>query len=69
VRLGRAEYTFETSHLAPGFGLRYPTPIGPIRLDLGLRLLELLDGEKPQSSAPTLFGAPMTLHLAVGQAF
>jgi outer membrane protein assembly factor BamA len=69
VRLGRAEYTLATSHLAPGFGLRYPTPIGPIRLDLGLRLLELLGSEEAESSAPTLFGAPMTLHLAVGQAF
>jgi outer membrane protein assembly factor BamA len=69
VRLGRAEYSFATPHLAPGVGLRYPTPIGPIRLDLGLRLLEALGSEEAEGSSPTLFGAPVTLHLAVGQAF
>jgi len=69
VRLGRAEYSFATPHLAPGVGLRYPTPIGPVRLDLGLRVLELIGYEKPEGSSPTLFGAPMTLQLAVGQAF
>jgi len=69
VRLGRAEYSFTTPHLAPGVGLRYPTPIGPIRLDLGVRLLEVLGREEPEGSPPTLFGAPVTLHLAVGQAF
>lgn len=69
VRLGRAQYTLQDTHLAPGVGLRYPTPIGPVRLDLGLRLLDLLDDERSDGSDPRLFGAPMTLHLAVGQAF
>jgi outer membrane protein insertion porin family/translocation and assembly module TamA len=69
VRFGRAEYSLGSTHLAPGFGLRYPTPVGPIRLDLGFRLLEYLGKEQPQGVPPTIFGAPMTLHLAVGQAF
>lgn len=69
VQLGRAQYSLGDTHLAPGVGLRYPTPIGPVRLDLGLRLLDLLDAERSDGSDPTLFGAPMTLHLAVGQAF
>ena len=69
VRLGRAEYSLDSPHLAPGLGLRYPTPVGPIRLDLGFRLLEYLGKEEPQGVPPTVFGAPITLHLAVGQAF
>jgi outer membrane protein insertion porin family/translocation and assembly module TamA len=69
VRFGRAEYSFESPHLAPGLGLRYPTPIGPVRMDVGFRVLEYLDKEKPQGSPPTLFGAPVAVHLAVGQAF
>jgi len=69
VRLGRAEYALDTPHLAPGVGLRYPTPIGPVRLDLGLRILEVLDKEQPEGSPPSLFGAPVAVHLAVGQAF
>jgi outer membrane protein insertion porin family/translocation and assembly module TamA len=69
VRSGRAEYGFDAPHLAPGVGLRYPTPVGPVRLDLGFRILEALGREEPEGSPPYLFGAPLTLHLAVGQAF
>jgi outer membrane protein assembly factor BamA len=69
VRFGRAEYSLATPHLAPGLGLRYPTPIGPVRLDVGLRVLEVLGKEEPEGSSPTFFGAPVTIHLAVGQAF
>jgi outer membrane protein assembly factor BamA len=69
VRLGRARYSLSQPHLSPGIGLRYPTPIGPIRLDLGFRLLEYLGSEAAEGTAPSLFGAPMTLQLAVGQAF
>jgi outer membrane protein assembly factor BamA len=69
VRPGRAEYGIDTPHLAPGFGLRYPTPVGPVRLDLGFRLLEALGKEQPQGSPPRIFGAPLSFQLAVGQAF
>ncbi len=69
VRLGRAEYSLASPHLSPGVGLRYPTPIGPIRLDAGLRVLEALGKEPPNQASPTLFGAPVSLQLAVGQAF
>jgi outer membrane protein insertion porin family/translocation and assembly module TamA len=69
VRPGRADYGVDTPHLAPGVGLRYPTPVGPVRLDVGLRVLEALGNEEPQGSPPELFGAPITMHLAVGQAF
>jgi outer membrane protein insertion porin family/translocation and assembly module TamA len=69
VRPGRVDYGIDTPHLAPGFGLRYPTPVGPVRLDLGFRVLEALGSEQPQGSPPEVFGAPLTLQLAVGQAF
>jgi outer membrane protein insertion porin family/translocation and assembly module TamA len=69
VRPGRAEYSHDKPHLAPGFGLRYPTPIGPVRLDVGFRVLEFLGEEQPQGNPPYVFGAPIALHLAIGQAF
>ncbi len=69
VELGRARYRIGNPHLAPGLGLRYPTPIGPVRLDLGFRVLQALGTEQPQGTPPTLFGAPLTLQLAIGQAF
>jgi len=69
VRPERVDYRFDTPHLAPGVGLRYPTPVGPVRLDLGFRVLEALGQERPEGTPPELFGAPLTLQLAVGQAF
>lgn len=69
VRSEVAEFGLDTPHLAPGFGLRYPTPVGPVRLDVGFRVLEALGREQPQGTPPELFGAPLTLQLAVGQAF
>jgi outer membrane protein assembly factor BamA len=69
VREGEVDYGLDTPHLAPGIGLRYPTPIGPVRLDVGFRVLEYLGKEEPQGTPPEIFGAPLTLHLAVGQAF
>jgi outer membrane protein insertion porin family/translocation and assembly module TamA len=69
VRAGQVDYGLDTPHLAPGLGLRYPTPIGPVRLDVGFRVLEYLGKEEPQGTPPEIFGAPLTLHLAVGQAF
>lgn len=69
VRERRASYGLNDPHLSPGFGLRYPTPVGAIRADFGLRLLELLGKEEAQGTPPRLFGAPMTINFAVGEAF
>jgi outer membrane protein assembly factor BamA len=60
-------FGFQMNHLryAVGPGLRYQTPIGPIRLDLGYQL----------NPIPGLFvdGAPQTrrwrIHFSIGQAF
>lgn len=66
-------------HLSPGLGLRYATPIGPIRLDIGYRLLERTSTApeegviiKDQAEMRGWFGKswlPMSLHLAIGEAF
>jgi outer membrane translocation and assembly module TamA len=45
-----------------GFGLRYQSPIGPIRVDYGFKL-----GRRELS--PGRFEAPGAFHLSVGQAF
>lgn len=65
---------FDYPHLSPGLGLRYVTPVGPIRLDVGYRLpytqevgsegLSLLEGTQS-----TIFGAPIAIHFALGEAF
>ncbi|MBN1610955.1 MAG: BamA/TamA family outer membrane protein [Polyangiaceae bacterium] len=65
-------------HLSPGFGLRYDSPIGPIRADAGYRLLEHIGPSPPstelQDEARTrpLFGVdwlPIAVHIALGEAF
>ncbi len=64
-------------HLSPGAGLRYMTPVGPIRLDVGWRvpgLQALGKRELPENEgrpgAPLFWGTfPGAVHLAVGEAF
>jgi outer membrane protein insertion porin family/translocation and assembly module TamA len=61
-------------HLSTGVGVRYQTPVGPIRLDFGFRVPYLQHiGEKdlPESEGiqNTIFGAPMAIHFALGEAY
>ena len=48
-----------------GPGLRYNTPIGPIRIDLGWQLTPI-DGLRMDGHPAT---RPWRLHLSIGQAF
>jgi outer membrane protein insertion porin family len=47
---------------AYGFGARYRSPVGPIRIDVGFKMnrLELVAGQRERLSA---------LHISLGQAF
>ena len=47
---------------AAGFGIRYRSPVGPIRVDLGFNLQrrELVSGQLER---------PYVLHISLGQAF
>jgi outer membrane protein insertion porin family/translocation and assembly module TamA len=38
VTAGVAEYRLSHPHVSTGFGLRYGTPVGPLRVDLGFRI-------------------------------
>ena len=74
-----AEIRFDFPHISVGPGLRYETPVGPLRLDIGYRVPGLqqvgepdpsrLEGE-PEEFAPfDLFSVPIAIHLAFGEAF
>ena len=60
-------------HVSCGPGLRYDTPIGPVRLDVGFRIpgLQVPRGTDPlaEGDPGTLFGAPMALAFGIGETF
>ena len=65
VAAQEATLRFDHPHLSCGLGLRYETPIGPIRFDLGYQLNEipgLLVNGSPQPR-------PWRIHFSIGQAF
>jgi outer membrane protein insertion porin family/translocation and assembly module TamA len=62
-------------HLSVGPGLRYDTPVGPLRLDFGVRVPGLQSIGNSQlpiehgQERPTLFGAPAAINVTIGEAF
>jgi outer membrane protein assembly factor BamA len=65
---------FDYPHLSAGLGLRYATPVGPIRLDFGYRVPYAQHiGEKdlPETEGiqNTIFGLPLAIHFALGEAY
>lgn len=81
-----AQFDFSAPHLSAGFGLRYDTPVGPARLDLGVRIpcaqklgncspvYDPSNTGKPalsstEGEAGTIFGLPIAISIAIGEAF
>jgi outer membrane protein insertion porin family/translocation and assembly module TamA len=61
-------------HISPGLGLRYATPVGPLRLDAGYRTpwLQQLGKEdlnRNEGNPGTVFGLPIAIHIALGEDF
>lgn len=57
-------------HLSTGFGLRYDTPVGPIRLDVGYRIPGLQGSGGADDSTPVeTLGLPIALSFGIGEAF
>lgn len=61
-------------HLSVGGGLRYATPIGPVRIDVGYRVpgLQKIGGEldpRVDGDPGTIFGAPIAVSIGVGEVF
>jgi outer membrane protein assembly factor BamA len=59
-------------HLSAGFGLRYDTPVGPIRLDLGYRVPGLqAPKDAPDEGHPRdgFFGMPLAASFGIGESY
>ncbi|MEZ4225437.1 MAG: POTRA domain-containing protein [Polyangiaceae bacterium] len=69
-----ADLRFTVPHLSAGPGLRYMTPVGPFRLDVGYRIPGLqqigeTDLQVDEGDPGTVFGLPIAIHIALGEAF
>jgi outer membrane protein assembly factor BamA len=58
-------------HLSCGPGVRYATPVGPLRVDLGVRLpgLQSVSGPPAEPEPPEILGLPIAIAIGIGQAF
>jgi outer membrane protein insertion porin family/translocation and assembly module TamA len=67
----QVQYRFDRPHLSCGVGARYDTPIGPVRLDIGYRIpgVQTLGDDSGEGDPPTIFGAPIAIAIAIGEAF
>jgi len=70
VSPGTADLRFDRPHLSLGTGIRYDTPVGPIRLDAGYRLPILQAETADEVLEPTTtFGLPIALSLGIGESY
>jgi outer membrane protein insertion porin family/translocation and assembly module TamA len=71
----RFDIRLDYPHLSAGPGLRYTTPVGPIRLDLGFRIpgAQRVDGDLDPREQPRPFSfgvkGAFALHFSIGEAF
>jgi outer membrane protein insertion porin family/translocation and assembly module TamA len=72
VSAGQASFRFDYLRLSCGPGLRYNTPVGPIRLDVAYRIpgAQVIGEEDGLAGNPgTIFGAPINISFGIGEAF
>lgn len=67
----QVQFRFDRPHLSCGLGARYATPLGPFRADIGYRVagLQTLNESAGEGRPETIFGAPIAISIALGEAF
>jgi outer membrane protein insertion porin family/translocation and assembly module TamA len=69
VQVGQAVYRFDQPHLSCGIGLRYQTPVGPIRLDVAYRIPGLNPPPGSPDYAGSVLGLPIGVALGIGEPY
>ncbi len=77
VTIGELDFRFNVPHLSAGPGIRYDTPVGPLRLDIGYRIpgmqkigaRELPEKDGRASELFGIDGLDVAIHLGFGEAF
>jgi len=64
-------FRFDRPHLSSGFGFRYETPVGPIRLDIGYRIpgVQAPADASGEGVPDETFGLPIAVALGIGVPF
>ncbi len=67
----RLWFRFGRLHLSAGVGLRYDTPVGPIRFDLGYRIpgVQAPADAADEGTPHELFGLPLAVSFGIGESF
>jgi len=71
VSAQQMNFRLNRPHLSVGLGVRYDTPVGPIRLDAGYRVpgLQAPTGAADEGVPSKTFGLPLALTFGIGEAF
>ncbi len=64
-------FRFNRLHLSVGLGLRYDTPVGPIRFDVGYRVpgLQAPKGATDEGNPEPILGLPIALSFGIGESY
>jgi outer membrane protein assembly factor BamA len=67
----RLSFRLNRPHLSVGFGLRYDTPVGPVRLDIGYRVpgAQAPAGAADEGVPGDILGLPLAASFGIGEAF
>ncbi len=67
----RLSFRFNRPHLSVGLGLRYDTPVGPVRVDLGYRVpgAQAPAGAADEAVPGVILGLPLAASFGIGEAF
>jgi outer membrane protein insertion porin family/translocation and assembly module TamA len=70
VSARRVDFRWDHPHVSVGLGVRYDTPVGPIRADIGYRVPGLQAPATADETRPNeMFGLPLAASFGIGEAF